>query len=48
MGWSSVTMLKRYQHVTKMLRRNMAGRIGEFFWKDKWTKTETTGGAAQP
>jgi integrase len=35
MGWSSTTMLKRYQHVTARLRRNIADRLNEFFWKDK-------------
>jgi integrase len=35
MGWSSVAMLKRYQHVTARLRRNIADRLNEFFWKAK-------------
>jgi integrase len=33
MGWSSVAMLKRYQHVTARLRRDIADRLNEFFWK---------------
>ena len=35
MGWSSVAMLKRYQHVTARLRRSIADRLNEFFWKGK-------------
>jgi integrase len=35
MGWSSVAMLKRYQHVTARLRRGIADRLNEFFWKGK-------------
>jgi hypothetical protein len=28
-------MLKRYQHVTAKLRRDIADRVNEFFWKGK-------------
>lgn len=35
MGWSSVAMLKRYQHVTARLRRDIADRLNEFFWKQR-------------
>jgi len=35
MGWSSVAMLKRYQHVTARLRRSIADRLNEFFWKGR-------------
>jgi integrase len=35
MGWSSAAMLKRYQHVTAKLRRDIADRVNEFFWKGK-------------
>jgi integrase len=33
MGWSSITMLKRYQHVTDALRREVAEQINGYFWK---------------
>ncbi len=32
MGWSSMDMLKRYQHVTEALRRDVAEQINGYFW----------------
>jgi hypothetical protein len=32
MGWSTITMLKRYQHVIDSLRRDAAHRIGEMLY----------------
>ena len=33
MGWSSTAMAKRYQHVTKRVRRDVAQRIGGLIWE---------------
>jgi integrase len=32
MGWSEVSMTKRYQHVVPELRREAASRIREVLW----------------
>jgi integrase len=34
MGWSNSGMTKRYQHVTAVLRGNIAKRLDGFLWKD--------------
>jgi integrase len=32
MGWSNSAMAKRYQHVTEVLRRDIAGRLDGYLW----------------
>jgi integrase len=32
MGWSNSAMAKRYQHVTAVLRRDIASRLDAFLW----------------
>jgi integrase len=32
MGWSNGAMAKRYQHVTAVLRQDIASRLGGFLW----------------
>lgn len=32
MGWSHSAMVKRYQHVTEPIRRDIAGRVGGLLW----------------
>lgn len=34
MGWSNSSMAKRYQHVTAVLRGNIAKRLNGFLWND--------------
>jgi integrase len=34
MGWSHNSMAKRYQHVTAVLRRDIAHRLSGFLWHD--------------
>jgi len=43
MGWSNVGMAKRYQHVTDVLRHDIAARIDGLLWAPTETTTETTG-----
>jgi integrase len=33
MGWSNSAMAKRYQHVTAVLRRDIAQRLNGFLWE---------------
>lgn len=33
MGWSTITMKKRYQHVTAGIRQDVAEQLNEYFWK---------------
>jgi integrase len=33
MGWSASEMMLRYQHVTDAMKRDVADRIGNYFWK---------------
>jgi integrase len=33
MGWSNSSMAKRYQHVTAVLRGNIAKRLNGFLWE---------------
>jgi integrase len=40
MGWSSTAMAKRYQHVTKRVRRDVAQRIGGLIWEAAKDLTE--------
>jgi integrase len=35
MGWSNSAMAKRYQHVTAVLRRDIAQQLNGFLWEDK-------------
>lgn len=35
MGWSSSSMVRRYQHVTEKVRRDVAGRIDALLWEDQ-------------
>jgi integrase len=35
MGWSSSSIAKRYQHVTAVLRRDIAQRLSGFLWDEK-------------
>lgn len=32
MGWSHTAMAKRYQHVTAVLRQDIAARLDGFLW----------------
>lgn len=41
MGWSHGAMVKRYQHVTAVLRQDIAGRLDGFLWAPTETETET-------
>jgi integrase len=34
MGWSNSAMAKRYQHITGVLRQDIASRLGAFLWSD--------------
>lgn len=34
MGWSSTTMSVRYQHVTDLIRRDVARRVGGLIWSE--------------
>ncbi|MGQ0576380.1 MAG: tyrosine-type recombinase/integrase [Pseudonocardia sp.] len=40
-GWSNSAMAKRYQHVTAVLRQDIATRLNGFLWGPTETKTET-------
>jgi len=44
MGWSNGAMAKRYQHMTAVLRQDIANRLGGFLWGPTETGTETDGG----
>lgn len=46
MGWSNGAMTKRYQHVTAVLRRDIAGRLDGYLWEGNETQTETPNGEA--
>ena len=35
MGWSSTAMAARYQHVTDLIRRQVADQIGGLLWTDE-------------
>ena len=35
MGWSNSAMAKRYQHVTAVLRVDIAQRLGAFLWDER-------------
>ncbi len=35
MGWSSTAMTRRYQHVTGVVRRDVAERINGYLWSEK-------------
>lgn len=41
MGWSHSSMTKRYQHVTAVLRNDIASRLDGFLWGPNETETET-------
>ena len=41
MGWSHSSMAKRYQHVTALLRNDIASRLDGFLWGPNETGTET-------
>lgn len=41
MGWSNSAMAKRYQHVTAVLRNDIASRLDGFLWGPNETGTET-------
>ena len=43
MGWSHSAMTKRYEHVTDVLRRDIAARIDGLLWSATETGTETEG-----
>ena len=36
MGWSNGAMAKRYQHVTAVLRQDIASRLGGLLWGGNW------------
>jgi len=38
MGWSSSAMAARYQHVTGVVRGDVAERVGGLIWGDKSSK----------
>ncbi|MEV6411861.1 site-specific integrase [Kribbella sp. NPDC051718] len=38
MGWSSSSMVKRYQHVTAQIRMDIAARLGGLIWEEPKTK----------
>jgi integrase len=42
MGWSNLSMAKRYQHVTDALRHDIAARIDGLLWAPTETTTETS------
>ena len=39
MGWSNSAMAKRYQHVTAVLRNDIAKRLSGFLWQESWPAT---------
>jgi integrase len=41
MGWSHSSMAKRYQHITAVLRDDIASRLDGFLWGPTETGTET-------
>lgn len=41
MGWSQASMTKRYQHVTAVIRDDIARRLDGFLWGPNETETET-------
>lgn len=44
MGWSHGAMAKRYQHMTAVLRQDIANRLVGFLWGPTETGTETDHG----
>ncbi len=44
MGWSHGAMAKRYQHMTAVLRQDIANRLDGFLWGPTETGTETDHG----
>ena len=42
MGWSHAAMAKRYQHVTAVLRQDIAARLDGFLWGPTETRNETS------
>jgi hypothetical protein len=40
MGWSNSAMAKRYQHVTAVLRNDIAKRLSGFLWQESPRLTE--------
>lgn len=44
MGWSHGAMAKRYQHMTAVLRQDIAHRLDGFLWGPTETETETGDG----
>jgi hypothetical protein len=42
MGWSSVDMVARYQHITDTIRRNVAGQVDQVIWQTT-SSTEEAG-----
>lgn len=40
MGWSNSAMAKRYQHMTAVLRDNIAKRLSGFLWQESRSSTE--------
>lgn len=45
MGWSHTSMAARYQHVTEVIRSDVADRVGELIWTANETRNETDGNA---
>ncbi len=43
MGWSHSSMAARYQHVTAVIRTDVAERVGGLLWASNETGNETTG-----
>lgn len=35
MGWSRISITKRYQHISAELRDTIAGQIGGLYWSDE-------------
>lgn len=42
MGWSSATMVKRYQHVLDSIRRDVASQVGGLLWETTRSRHQTT------
>ena len=44
MGWSNTAMTKRYQHITAVMRNDIAKRLSGFLWqKSQGERAATTG-----
>jgi hypothetical protein len=47
MGWSSSTMVKRYQHITAPVRMDIAERVGALIWAARQERSGDVSDGAQ-